>query len=127
MQKSKGRLLAEIGTIVGIVVLGYIGLAPEKPKDTTIKMDHGQMTYTGAILNNKFAGQGTLQVKNQGQYVGNFADGRFQGVGTFTAQNGWRMKSNFNNGQLVKKVKLHIGDKTYSQKILADGTLKNAH
>ncbi|CAH0417626.1 hypothetical protein [Periweissella ghanensis] len=127
MQKSKGRLLTEIGTVIGIVVLGFISLTPAKSQNTTMKLDHGNLVYTGAVINHKFAGQGKLTVQSQGQYVGNFTDGRFQGLGTFTATKGWQMQSDFQNGQLVDQVKLHVGNKTYDQKILADGTLKNAH
>ncbi|MCM0599084.1 MORN repeat-containing protein [Periweissella fabalis] len=127
MRQTIVRRGLELVAVVGIVALGFISLAPQKPTQQTVTLDHGQLKYTGAIANNKFNGQGTLQVQNQGSYTGNFADGRFKGLGEFTAKQGWRLQGDFNNGQLVNNVKLQVGDKTYAQKILEDGTLTNAH
>ena len=105
-------MVFEIITIIGIVTFAVISLTPSTAKQQSVQLDHGRMSYSGAVLKHKFDGQGTLQVNKQGRYVGNFT--------------GWRLQGNFSKGALNGVVKLRVGNKTYAKKITGDGKLENA-
>ncbi|AVW09760.1 hypothetical protein [Lactiplantibacillus paraplantarum] len=126
MGKIRSRMIFEIITIVGILTFAVISLMPATTKRQSVQLDHGRMSYSGAVLKHKFDGQGTLQIQKQGRYVGNFANGRFEGPGEFIAPNGWRLQGDFSKGELNGVVKLRVGNKTYAQKIMEDGKLENA-
>ncbi|MDV0429498.1 hypothetical protein RXV91_01195 [Lactiplantibacillus sp. DA1] len=126
MGKISSRMVFEIITIIGIVTFAVISLTPSTAKQQSVQLDHGRMSYSGAVLKHKFDGQGTLQVNKQGRYVGNFTNGRFEGPGEFIAPNGWRLQGDFSKGALNGVVKLRVGNKTYAKKITGDGKLENA-
>ncbi|EIW14623.1 hypothetical protein N692_10750 [Lactiplantibacillus plantarum EGD-AQ4] len=126
MGKIRSRMIFEIITIVGIIAFAVISLMPATTEKQSLRLDHGRMSYNGAVFKHKFDGRGTLQVQKQGRYVGHFDNGRFEGPGEFIAPSGWRLQGNFDKGELSGVVKLHIGNKTYAQKITADGKLENA-
>lgn len=123
----KLRRILEVVTIIVALLLAFVSLMPTKAKYETIKMDHNNLVYTGAVVDNKANGHGTLNIQGQGQYTGNFVDGRFSGIGDFTAKQGWHQQQEFENGQVVNNVKLMVGNKTYIKHISKDGTITNAH
>lgn len=86
MGKISSRMVFEIITIIGIVTFAVISLTPSTAKQQSVQLDHGRMSYSGAVLKHKFDGQGTLQVNKQGRYVGNFTNGRFEGAGEFCTE-----------------------------------------
>lgn len=69
----------------------------------------GGMTYTGALKNFRFDGEGVLKVKDKGTYKGGFADGRFVGKGTFLSDEGWSYKADFVRGRENKDAVLDLG------------------
>ncbi|CAM3139786.1 hypothetical protein [Leuconostoc rapi] len=127
MEKINSRMVFEIITIIGILIFAVISLIPSVVKHKSVQLDHGRMTYSGAMVNHKFNGHGTLQVQKKGTYIGNFANGRFAGSGEFIALNGWRLQGDFSQSKLNGVVKLHVGNKTYAKKMTEDGKLENAN
>ena len=64
----------------------------------------GQVTksdniYSGAFLNGKRNGQGTLTFTNGDKYVGEFKDGQYNGQGTYTLANGNKYFGEFKVGK----------------------------
>ncbi|WP_265481982.1 hypothetical protein [Lactiplantibacillus plantarum] len=60
MGKISSRMVFEIITIIGIVTFAVISLTPSTAKQQSVQLDHGRMSYSGAVLKHKFDGQGTL-------------------------------------------------------------------
>lgn len=127
MKKINSRMVFEIIMIIGILIFAVISLMPSATKRKSVRLDHGRMNYSGAMLNHKFDGHGTLHIQKEGNYVGNFANGRFEGSGEFTGPSGWRLQGDFSKGELNGVVKLQVGNKTYAKKITEDGKLENAN
>lgn len=127
MKKIDNRMVFEIIMIMSILIFAVISLMPSATKSKRAQLDHGRMNYSGAMLNHKFDGHGTLRVQKEGYYVGDFANGRFEGPGEFTAPSGWRLQGDFSKSELNGVVKLQVGNKTYTKKITEDGKLENAN
>uniref|UniRef100_UPI00189EE465 hypothetical protein n=1 Tax=Lactiplantibacillus plantarum TaxID=1590 RepID=UPI00189EE465 len=115
MWTNRSRPIFEIITIIGIITFAVISLTPSTTKQQSVQLDHGRISYNGAVLKHKFDGQGTLEVNKQGRYVGHFTNGRFEGPGEFIAPNGWCLQGNFSKGALNGVVKLRVGNKTYAK------------
>lgn len=127
MKLIRGRALFECLSLIGILTLAVVSLAPPVQRSQHVKLDHERLTYTGYMNKNKFAGTGTLEMHGGDQYVGQFKDGRFNGTGQFISHSKWQLQGQFVNGDLTGPIKLRVGNKTYTKNIAKDGTLTDAN
>ncbi|WP_429970322.1 hypothetical protein ACQW5G_04735 [Fructilactobacillus sp. Tb1] len=122
----KIRYSIEILVTILLVVCGIYSLLPSHQHVTEYKIDHGQMSYNGNLLNHKFDKEGKLTYADHDSYKGDFKDGQFNGKGTFTSKDHWTYTGTFKDGVPDGHGKLVINGKTY-QGNFKKGQLVNAH
>ena len=93
MWTNRSRPIFEIITIIGIITFAVISLTPSTTKQQSVQLDHGRISYNGAVLKHKFDGQGTLQVNKQGRYVGHFTNGRLKAQANSSHRTGGACKA----------------------------------
>ena len=80
---------------------------------------HDGVIYSGALLNDKCYGEGTLKFTNGDVYEGTFTNGRFNGKGTVTYADGAVYKGDFADGVLFHRNSESKAHRMVSQKLTA--------
>lgn len=89
------------------------------PRQQTLSLDSGKITYHGTVIASRLSGQGTLTFENGDTYKGQFKNGMFDGKGTFRSASGWTYEGEFKNGIADGEGKL-----TTQTKVIYEGTFK---
>ncbi|WP_164506818.1 MORN repeat-containing protein [Lapidilactobacillus bayanensis] len=97
------RNFLELLTILAVIACAIYSFWPDYSGPAQVQLDQGKISYQGRVAHQKFNGQGTLKIANQGTYVGQFVDGRFNGVGKYTATKGWLYSGHFKSGAISEQ------------------------
>ncbi|MFL4359576.1 MORN repeat-containing protein [Streptococcus uberis] len=93
------RSKVEVISAIFLVICGLTVLTAERKSKQVLTYNHGQIKYSGYVVNNKMNGEGQLTFENGDSYQGHFTNGQFDGKGTFKASNGWSYRGDFKKGQ----------------------------